>query len=201
MGDQDATSTSTTTPKNDLQKVTQSSLRLHSSFWSPIEDTNDRPRSLTTTTFGRGSMTTVITYNSTKGHPTEARQSSSGTTLRFKPNCVQASGSRSTSLSPSTRGQGNQYSIHDGSKGRRYITTSTTTQELTPSKVLESLGKSFQPHRPSPASIKVPNHRTTTHCRHVPKETKIHITSGVSNPPREATLPRHEDSMLTNTYN
>ena len=201
MGDYDATSTSTTTPKNDLQKLLS----------SHYDDTQVSGHISRTPTIALealprlplvgGLMKNINTYNSTKGHPTEARQSSSGMTFQFKPNDVQASGSRSTSLSHATRGQGNQYIIYDDSKGRRYVTTSTTTQELTPSKVLESFGKAFQPYKRSPASIKVLNHNTITHCRHVPKETKIHITSGVSNPPREGTLPRDENSILASTHN
>ena len=45
------------------------------------------------------------------------------------------------------------------------------------------------------------NYRIKTHCRRLPKETKIHDTSGVPNPPRENTLPRDEDSILTRTLN
>ena len=54
MGDQESTSTSTTTPKNDLQKLASPHLRRHTSFWLPIEDTKDRPRGIPMTTFGRG---------------------------------------------------------------------------------------------------------------------------------------------------
>jgi hypothetical protein len=54
MGDQESTSTSTTTPKNDLQKLASPHLRRHTSFWLPIEDTKDRPRGIHMTTFGRG---------------------------------------------------------------------------------------------------------------------------------------------------
>ena len=46
MGDQESTSTSTTTPKNDLQKLASPHLRRHTSFWLPIEDTKDRPRGI-----------------------------------------------------------------------------------------------------------------------------------------------------------
>ena len=54
MGDQESTSNPTTTPKNDLQELASPHLRRHTSFWSPIEDTKDRPRGIPMTTFGRG---------------------------------------------------------------------------------------------------------------------------------------------------
>ena len=85
--------------------------------------------------------------------------------------------------------------------GQGHHSTSSTTQEPISSRVLESFGKSFRPHRQSPAAIKVPNHRTITHCRHVPNETRIHDISGITNPPRENNLPRDEDSILTRTLN
>ena len=156
MGDQDATSTSTTTPKNDLQKLlsphyddTQVSGHLSR---TPTIALEALPR---LGTFGRGSMTTINTYNSTKGHPTEARQSSSGTTLRFKPNGVQASGSRSTSLSPSTRGQGNQYNIRISTTTRRAEDTSQHQLRL----------KSSHPRKSSKALANHSSH--TGHLRQV----------------------------------
>jgi hypothetical protein len=89
----------------------------------------------------------------------------------------------------------------DKLEGQGHHSTSSTTQEPISSRVLESFGKSFRPHRQSPAAIKVPNHRTITHCQHVPNETRIHDISGIPNPPREINLPRDEDLMLTRTLN
>ena len=54
MEDQESTSTSTSTPKSDRQKLANPRQRRHTSFWSPIEDTNDRPRGIPMTTFGWG---------------------------------------------------------------------------------------------------------------------------------------------------
>ena len=102
MGDYDATSTSTTTPKNDLQKLLS----------SHYDDTQVSGHISRTPTIALealprlplvgGLMKNINTYNSTKGHPTEARQSSSGMTFQFKPNDVQASGTSSAATGTST---------------------------------------------------------------------------------------------------
>ena len=167
MGDQESTSTSTTTPKNDLQKLASPHLRRHTSFWLPIEDTKDRPRGIHMTTFGRGIRNTTTTPKGNLQKPPSPQLRRQSSFLQIEPR-VQV---RELRPLPPTQGLevvvGGHNTTLDKLGGQGHHSTSSTTQEPISSRVLESFGKSFRPHRQSPAAIKVPNHRTITHCRHV----------------------------------
>ena len=147
-----------------------------------------------------GSTHNINPYKSTKGQQQETSRSSPTTTFKFLSNDVQASDSRTTNSSPSTRGQGNQHIILDDSKGRRYIRTSTTTQQLTSLEVLESFSKALQPHERSPANVRETNRFPELHCPTSREEKRIHYQQQVLNSPRERDTPESYDPVLASTH-